>query len=348
MRDLPGTHWKRFAAVMTTVLAVFTVSSCTQPAPQPPPPAVRPQRPPPPPTPRLPSPESVHANELGEIPILMYHRITTTPSSVYDRTPQDFRAELERLAAERYVPISATDYSTGHIDIPAGTHPVVLTFDDGSTTQFTMDSTGQPAPDTAVRILLGVAAEHPGFPAVATFYVNQSPFDDNTGTTALTWLHDHGFEIGNHTLTHPDLADLTPAQAQHEIAGMQRIITDAVPGLPVRTLALPFGSQPQPSPLAISGSSDGVTYHHDGVMLVGANPAPAPFSADFDPSAIPRIRSQGSTGEDAQYCSTAWLDWLDSHSDLRYTSDGDPQRISTPAQNTVQPAPAIATRLYRY
>jgi NAD(P)-dependent dehydrogenase (short-subunit alcohol dehydrogenase family) len=30
------------------------------------------------------------------VPILMYHRVTTAPSSVYDRTPHDFRAELER------------------------------------------------------------------------------------------------------------------------------------------------------------------------------------------------------------------------------------------------------------
>jgi peptidoglycan/xylan/chitin deacetylase (PgdA/CDA1 family) len=290
----------------------------------------------------------VHANELGEVPVLMYHRITPAPSSVYDRTPQDFRAELERLATEGYVPITATDYATGRIDIPAGKHPVVLTFDDGSITQFTMDGSGQPAQGTAVRILLDVAAAHPGFLATATFYVFNPPFEERTGKATLNWLHDHGFEIGNHTLDHANLRKVTDAEAQREIAGMQRIITDAVPGMPVRAFALPLGVHPGRKPIAVDGAADGVTYHHDSVMLVGSNPAPSPWSADFDSSAIPRIRSQAAAGQDAQYGSTAWLDKLAAAPDRRYTSDGAPQRISAPARTSEPPAAAIAGRIQRY
>jgi peptidoglycan/xylan/chitin deacetylase (PgdA/CDA1 family) len=61
----------------------------------------------------------------------MYHRIVAAPQSVYDRTPAQFRAELDRLAAEDYVPVTAKEVATRAIDIPAGKHPVVLTFDDG-------------------------------------------------------------------------------------------------------------------------------------------------------------------------------------------------------------------------
>src|SRR5262245_21711020 len=86
---------------------------------------------PPAPAPAPVDPAQVQANELGRIPVLMYHRVVGTPASVYDRTPDDFRAELERLARENYVPVTTADLAAGRIDIPAGTHPVVLTFDDG-------------------------------------------------------------------------------------------------------------------------------------------------------------------------------------------------------------------------
>lgn len=295
-----------------------------------------------------PSPASVHANELGKVPVLMYHRITSAPASVYDRTPQDFRAELERLAAEQYVPVRAAEYTAGQIDIPAGTHPVVLTFDDSSPEQFTLDSAGQPAADSAVRILLDVAATHPGFRPVATFYVNSSPFREPGGKTTLGWLNSHGFEIGNHTLDHPALSKLSDAEVQHQLAGLQREVSDAVPGLQPRTMALPLGAQPKQHTLAADGSAEGVTYHHDGVMLVGSNPAPSPLSASFDPLKIPRIRSQAPVGQEAQFGSSIWLDKLAADPASLYTSDGDPQRISVPAQYSEQPAPQYAGRVQRY
>lgn len=342
-------HRSRAALAAAALLTAFVTGACGDqgqataggPAPVAPPPA-----PPPPPPP--PAPESVHANELGDIPVLMYHRITREPESVYDRTPEDFRAELERLDAEGYTPVTATDFASGRIDIPAGRHPVVLTFDDSSTTQFTVDAAGQPGPDTAVSILLDVARAHPEFTPVATFYVFNPPFEEPTGRASLNWLHDHGFEIGNHTIDHPNLGKVSGAEAQHEIAGMQRIITDAVPGLTVSSLALPLGMHPDEENLAADGSADGVTYHHDSVMLVGSNPSSSPWAADFDRTNIPRIRSQGPAGEDANYGSTTWLDKLNAQPDKRYTSDGDPARISAPAASSAQPGPAVGDRLYRY
>ncbi|MEV0696590.1 polysaccharide deacetylase family protein [Saccharopolyspora sp. NPDC050389] len=295
-----------------------------------------------------PTPESVRANELGDVPVLMYHRITPTPSSVYDRSPEDLRAELERLAAEDYVPVTATEYATGRFDIPAGKHPVVLTFDDGSISQFTLDGAGEPAAGTGIRILLDVAAAHPGFRPVATCYVNNPPFEEPTGRRSLGWLSEHGFEIGNHTLDHENLGRASEAEVRRQIAGMQRLITDAVPGAQVRSIALPLGVHPDDERLAASGSADGVDYHHDSVMLVGSNPAPSPWSADFDPANVPRIRSQGPTGQDAQYGSTAWLDKLAADPNRRYTSDGDPDRISVPAGERAEPSAAVGERLYRY
>lgn len=325
---------------------LFASAACSAPAaPVPPPPPAAPAAPPAPPPP--PDPASVGANELGDVPVLMYHRITPTPTSVYDRTPTDFRAELERLAREGYVPVTATEYASGKIDIPAGKHPVVLTFDDGAASQFTVDASGGPAPESAIGILLSVAQANPGFRPVATMYVFNPPFEEPTGRRSLTWLHDNGFEIGNHTLDHPNLGQVSAEQAQREIAGMQRVITDAVPGLRVDSIALPLGMHPDDERLASDGSADGVTYHHTSVMLVGSNPAASPFTTDFDPANIPRIRSQGPTGEDADYGSTAWLDKLAANPASRYTSDGDPTKTSAPRSASAQPAPT-APNVQRY
>ncbi|ALG13371.1 polysaccharide deacetylase family protein [Kibdelosporangium phytohabitans] len=266
----------------------------------------------------------VAANELGDVPVLMYHRITPNPASVYDRTPQDLRAELERLAGERYVPVTAGDYAAGKIDIPAGAHPVVLTFDDGDPTQFKLTAEGTPAAETAVAIIQDVAARYPEFRPVATFYVNGDPFGEPGGVKSLTWLRDHGMEIGNHTLTHANLRQVGGAAAQRDISRGDQAIRQAAPGAEPATIALPFGIHPSDPALALAGSSDGVSYRYRGVFLVGANPAPSPHSPKFDPLRIPRIRSQAITGKEAQFGSAAWLDKLAAEPGRRFTSDGVP------------------------
>ncbi|CAM4068491.1 polysaccharide deacetylase family protein [Kibdelosporangium persicum] len=282
----------------------------------------------------------VAANELGDVPVLMYHRIIENPVSVYDRTAADFRAELERLAKERYVPVTTADYAAGKIDIPAGTHPVVLTFDDGDPTQFSLTPEGKPAPGTAVAIMLEVAGRHPGFRPVASFYVNGDPFGDPGGRKTLPWLRDHGMEIGNHTLTHANLRKAGADGAQRDISRGDQAIRQAAPGVEPATIALPFGIHPSDPALAASGGSDGLTYRYRGVLLVGANPAPSPYSTRFDPLRIPRIRSQAGSGKEAQFGSTVWLDKLAANADGRYTSDGAPDRIAYPraAGQSVQAA----------
>lgn len=276
-------------------------------------------------------PASVDADELGAVPVLMYHQIVPDPASVYDRTPEGFRAELERLAKEDYVPVTAREFTGGRIDVPAGKHPVVLTFDDSTVSQLALDSEGRPKTGTAVAILQDVAERHPGFRPVATFFVNGDPFAEPGGRETLGWLHEHGFEVGNHTLRHTRLGAVGAAQVQRAIARGEAAVEKAVPDVSVVSLALPNGSMPDDPRLALRGASGGVEYRNEGVYLVGANPAPSPFAADFDPGAVPRIRSQGASGPDADFASTAWLDKLADGTVDRYTSDGDPDRVSFPA-----------------
>ncbi|GAB3293585.1 polysaccharide deacetylase family protein [Parasphingorhabdus pacifica] len=345
----PTTSKRRVTVATATLLTALITGSCSPEPPGPQPDrTTTPAQPAVPPPEPSPTPESVGANELGDVPVLMYHRITESPSSVYGRTPQEFRAELERLADEGYTPITATEFATGRIDIPAGRHPVVLTFDDGSATQFGLDESGSPKPGTAVHIMLEVAREHPEFQPVATFYVFDPPFEEPAGRATLNWLHEHGFEIGNHTLDHPNLGTVDDTEVQDQIAGLQRLVTSAVPGMRVRSLALPLGVHPDREELAAEGSAGGTDYQYDSVMLVGSNPAPSPWSADFDPVNVPRIRSQGPDGEGSEFGSTAWLDELAANPGRRYTSDGDPERISAPKSVPTEPAPHVGPRVHRY
>lgn len=298
--------------------------------------------------PRVPGPAEVGANELGLVPVLMYHRIVPAPETVYDRTPEAFRAELVRLAEENYVPITAASYVDGRIDIPAGTHPVVLTFDDGDPSQFSLDPAGRPADGTAVSIMQEVAEQYPAFRPAATFFVNADPFGDPGGLRTLPWLVAHGMEVGNHTANHSNLARSTPDEARQDILVQDQAIRRAVPGFSPATLAFPFGATPDDPALALHGVVGTAEYRHRGAFLVGADPAPSPYAADFDPAAIPRIRSQDATGTDAQFCSTVWLDKLAATPLQRYTSDGNPDRISFPATSNQAPAAQFAGRTNTY
>jgi peptidoglycan/xylan/chitin deacetylase (PgdA/CDA1 family) len=300
------------------------------------------------PAPAVVDPASVKANELGEVPVLMYHRIEAVPSSEYDRTPADFRAELQSLYDGRYRPVRASDLVSGHLDVPAGTTPVVLTFDDASPGQFAHLPDGRVDPNTAVGILLDFAATHPGFDAVATFYVNRNPFNAGDPKPLFQDLARRGFEFGDHTLTHADLGKLDDAGVQRELVQGLDLITTNLPGAAVATMALPYGSLPKDHALALHGSWGGRSYSFAGAFLVGAAPSPSPFGTGFDPGAIPRIRSSAWDGKTADYGSTFWLDQLARHPERRFVSDGDAAHISFPTALRGRLAPRFADQARPY
>jgi peptidoglycan/xylan/chitin deacetylase (PgdA/CDA1 family) len=273
----------------------------------------------------------------------MYHQLKDRPKGVYDITPAAFRAELERLAREGYVPVTAGDYAAGRIDIPAGKHPVVLTFDDSTRSQFALDDAGRPRAGTAVAILLEVAARHPGFTPTATFFVNREPFAEPGGRRHLAWLHANGFEVGNHTYDHLPMRDLGAEQVRRQIAADTAMITKAVPGIDVSTLALPLGSRPRNHRLMMSGQWHGTSYRHAAAFLVGSGSASSPYARSFDPVGVPRMRSQGRSGPEARYASARTLDRMASAPLERYTSDGDPAVISFPTALAGQLAPRART-----
>lgn len=297
----------------------------------------------------LPDPAEVGANELGVVPVLMYHQLREDGGSVYDMTEAQYRRELEWLFDNGYRPITTSQLARGEIDVPAGARPVVLTYDDSTTSQATLTEDGELDPATSLGMLVEIAARYDDVEPRASVYVITSSLFGGTsdGEQVLEVLHGHGMEIGNHTHNHPNLRGLSNAEVQDELATNVAVVTDLVPAAEVATLSLPLGVWPDDRGVAVSGSSGTGSYRHEGILLVGANPAPSPFDAAFDPLAIPRIRTN--VDPEAEFESTWWFEIIgDGGSTAPFVSDGDPDSISFPAELTDRLAPALADRANPY
>jgi peptidoglycan/xylan/chitin deacetylase (PgdA/CDA1 family) len=287
------------------------------------------------------------ANELGQVPLLMHHMIRADRVGDYDQTPAEFRAELDYLWRQGYVPVNVGDVADGSLDVPAGTTPVAFTFDDATTYQIDFTASGAVKPNTAVGIMLEFARTHQGFVPRGTFYVNRLPFGSKANARrALTWLTRNGFEIGNHTHDHIPLRQLSEAEARKQIATGADVIHEFLPSYRIRTFALPLGSLPKNARDAVSGSWDGTRYGPYAVLLVGANPAPSPFASRFDRTAIPRIRTShaGWDGE-ADYAFAYWMRYFEKNPRARYVSDGDVRTITVPKGRGPDVAPRFKDRV---
>jgi hypothetical protein len=298
-------------------------------------------------------PAEVGADELGLVPVLMYHQLREDGGSEYDLTPAEYTAELEWLFDNGYRPITTTQLARGEIDVPAGTTPVVLTYDDSTVSQAQLTDDGELDPDTALGILVEVAERYDEVePRASVYSITSSLFGGTPeGEQVLAVLHDLGMELGNHTHGHPSLASIDDAGVQEELARNIAVTTELVPDAEVVTLSLPLGIFPENRELAVRGSAPSGDYENEGVLLVGANPAPSPFHAEFDPHAIPRIRSSPSwqEGEEPDYGSAFWLGLLErGETYRRYVSDGNPDTISFPADRAEELAAEFEDRANPY
>ncbi|HEY9724644.1 MAG TPA: putative glycoside hydrolase [Oscillatoriaceae cyanobacterium] len=287
----------------------------------------------------------VHANELGYIPVMEYHRLGSTEQR-WTRTYDNFRKDLEFFYNNGYHLVTMRDVAERHLDVPAGKKALVLTFDDATLEQFKYETTpdgkikkdasGKPVidPNCAVGILDAFYAQHPDFGRAATFYVLPSGFEQDAGIgDKLRYLLDTGREIGNHTWTHLDMAHASAATITSELSRLQAFVNQQL-GKPyeIGTMALPDGLYPKtPATLAaaVSGGSGSGKYHNEAIMLVGANPSYSPYDKRYSANAVARIqaideefhlwfnRKPGFTGKVTE-------------SRPPYVSDGDPNRVSFP------------------
>lgn len=294
-------------------------------------------------------------NELGGIPIFMYHNIVTDPTlegHLY-RAVDEFYADLQWLYDNDFYLVGMNDVVRGQLDVPAGKHPVVLTFDDSSSMHlsFQMGPDGQPlkddhgdfmpTPNCAVGIIEAFAAKHPDFGKTAHFAVipgfkfSWPEFEqDEWIEEKLQWLLDHGYEIGNHTQDHQDLSTMFPEDFARNIAGpviwSGGIVDPNDPNYAMGVLTLPFGAYP---PNGWEGDQfwylrdgfvwDGHPINVEGVLLVCCGAAPSPFNTDYNKMWIPRIR--GDDPDFERFANEIEQGWI-----ILYTSDGNPETVTVP------------------
>ena len=273
-------------------------------------------------------------NELGRLMILEYHKIDY-PEERWTRTPENFRRDLETLYARGYRLAALTDLLAGVVRVPAGTTPVVLTFDDSSPGQFRyvqQNGTLEIDPKCGVGVLEAFIRERPDFGRAATFYVLPGASKPNRlfnqpehEGRKLRFLVERGYEIGNHTLWHANLGKYEEATVRAQLAEAQVWVQRHVPDYRLRTLALPHGVYPRDVTWALSGTAKGTTYRHEAILMVAGGAAPSPFSRSFDPLRLPRIQA---VERDLAY----WLGYFDKNPQERFVSDGDPDVVTVPAR----------------
>jgi hypothetical protein len=276
--------------------------------------------------------DDVKPNELGKVPILEYHLIQPEKST-WARTAGEFRRNLELLYSSGYRSISLSDYIQGKIDVPAGTHPVIFTFDDSSPGQFrylVRNGKKEIDPDCAVGMFIEFKKRHPDFGMHATFFVLTGAKEPHKlfgqpeyESAKLKELVSLGFEIGNHTLWHAQLNKYGADTVKNQLATAVKNIQAVLPGYKVHTLALPFGVYPKDINLAVDGTYRGTTYHNDAILRVSGGPAPSPFNSRWDPLHLPRIQA----GIEVK----RMVDDFKKHTDEVFVSDGKPETVSYPA-----------------
>lgn len=293
-----------------------------------------------------------NVNELGNIPIMMYHGIVDeldneTPyiggnvdKDGYHRTSESFNRDLEFYYNSGYRMIRLEDYVNGIIDVPLGKSPIVLTFDDGlenSLKVVGIDENGNIIidPNCAIGILETFKKKYPDYNVTATFFVNgglfrQSKYNDKI----LNWLVNNGYDIGNHSYSHADFTKINESNSSEEIGKLYSLLDKYIPNKYVNIVALPFGSPYKKSHknfnYIINSTYDDKEYKTISTLQVGWESNYSPFSINFDRTFIKRIRAYDNNGTN--------FDITDNFNRLknnRYISDGDKNKIVVLKDNKV-------------
>jgi hypothetical protein len=296
-------------------------------------------------------------DELGMIPVLEYHQLVADPNDneEFVRPISKFRSDLQWLYDHNFYVITLHDLVNNHITAPAGKHPFAITFDDSTTGQFryliAADGSVTIDPDSGVGIMENFFAKHPDFGHTAFFAVIASDslcFDwqgndvdsdqEKYCGQKITWLLDHGYEVGNHTVHHTNLNDVSDDTFLSELGGDFEWAKTKDPRAYPDILAMPYGTYPdlktktqQRKWLRNGFNYDDVDYKLVGVLNVGSGPTEAPDNVEYDPVFISRIQAfdadanvKGGGGFDT------WFPDFESRPESLYTSDGNPDTITVP------------------
>ena len=286
-------------------------------------------------------------NELGEVPIMMYHGIHNKTNSEtnytggnvdkdgYQRTVEAFRNDLNFYYENGYRMIRLDDFVDGKVDVELGKSPLILTFDDGLENNIIvtgLDSKGEIIidPNSAVGVLEEYKKKYPDFNVTATFFVNGGIFNQpEYNEKILKWLVSHGYDVGNHTYSHVNFSSATALESEEEVGSIYKILDEIIPGKYVNIIALPFGSpynlEHPNMPHIFDAMYEGKTYKTKSALRVGWKAESSPYDSDFNPKFLKRIRAYDNNGVEFDIEMNFKL--LET---TRYISDGDVDKIVIP------------------
>lgn len=286
-------------------------------------------------------------NELGEVPIMMYHGIQDLNNSDtkytggnidkdgYQRTSEAFRNDLEFYYENGYRMIRLDDYVDGKIDVELGKSPIILTFDDGISNNIKvlgLDEKGDIIidPNSAVGILEEFKSKYKDYNVTATFFVNGGLFQQKEyNDKILNWLVNNGYDIGNHTYTHVNFSKVDGNRSQEEVGRVYEILDSIIPNKYVNIVALPFGSpyklEHDNMKYIFNTNYNNKTYETKSALRVGWKAESSPFDKDFNPKFLKRIRAYDNEGKEFDISMNFKL--LESN---RYISDGNIDTIVIP------------------
>ena len=290
-------------------------------------------------------------NELGKVPIMMYHGIKNMRNSDtvntggnvdkdgYTRTVEAFRNDLDFYYQKGYRMIKLSDYISGKINVEYGKSPIVLTFDDGNDNNIKvtgLDSNGNIIIDknSAVGVLEEFKKKYPDYNVTAIFFVTNALFNQpEYNEKILHWLVDNGYEVGNHTKGHNNLSNTSTKETQEVIGYMYDKLESILGDKYSKITALPYGSPyvktHENYKYVVSGEYNGKKYETLGALRVGWEPEVSPFNKDFDKTFLKRCRAYDNNGKDFDIEMVFRM--LDKS---RYISDGNIDRIVTSKSNS--------------
>ncbi|HWI74109.1 MAG TPA: polysaccharide deacetylase family protein [Baekduia sp.] len=208
------------------------------------------------------------------VPILLYHHLATPPrgdphGSLWV-TPARFTAHVAALYRAGFHAVTlAAVWRAWHGGAALPSRPVVITFDDGFGDQ-----------DTVARPVL---ARH-GWPGVLNLQVNHLDTRGGLSRAAVARMVRAGWEVDDHTTTHPDLTHVSAARLKAEVSGSRAALRRAL-GIDPMFFCYPYGRVDARVRRAVKAAG----------FAAATTIEPGRATASDDPLMLPRIIVRGTT-----------------------------------------------------
>ena len=173
---------------------------------------------------------AVSAAENFTVRVLLYHNVSLTeedPENIYTMPLSEFREQMEWLNRNGYRCLTVSDMLNAVSGGKLSENSVAISFDDGYPGVYTY--------------AFPVMTEY-GFPATEYLVAGKIGTPKNLTAEMIREMHDAGWEIGSHGMTHSDLTDHIDLDS--EICGSRKLIA-SLTGIPLRDIssfAYPYGS----------------------------------------------------------------------------------------------------------